>query len=892
MSGNRINLSTLASHVPSESAAGVSSGPSGEGSSAARGQHLPPSVPSPLSRLPRRQASKVQDEEEESLDRRAAKKPRASSFTDDVDMPDVGLSNTQPASNDISLRTEMGLAFHHVTPMRTVVSDLHTGELLMEMHGSQIPVAKVNHGFPIKDSQKPYAVHSDYVSPADPFRCHPNVKVGNIELPPETKSIMQHYFPVEAAKPDYFAKRENEIKAEYEAPLHNKKPPSALQWRPKRLTPKECYSKEQAQALAKTFGVVAIDYDNQNFGGMGPPFAGAELKTAAQRRQYIAQTSKAAFDDFSMRAGDPRNHRELVRFAPYGGGNLAQFMNGKASPEEQAHFIAVDVIVNTTNKYGEPRRVVAPHLFQIALVPKGMQAILDYGDGGYFYGGKRPGMSLQNPSEIQQEIKTEPVDDEMNIDAPGLDAITPSTTASSAKRPAPSNNPREPKRHQSSLSFGASGRAASMMNPPRQSPRRSLRSALEPDASPFIHSESSATASRLQALTIDQPEDDDSSSLSSVPATDVEDYDFENLEEEESATVKGKRVSSPSDIDKKSDDLIISKFPPGIWEKAQVLAKQSTLPTGVTFQEATDKKPKPVYQAHLSRKRVGYFSVVQGRDNSKSRAMAIATRLAAEALEGGGQRKDTDVIAKFPPNIWEQAQLKALERGLPTGVRFTSNRYLAGMRMDGKEKTLGSFSVLPGRDNATAKALAIATIMMAKSENNLEKKDQSIIEKFPGGVWEAAQQRADQPGLPRGVTLREASARGPSRCYSVHFKNKFHGYFSVLEDRDERKAKSMAIATRMILEMETGVGDAQAIAKFPPGMWDRAKTRAEEPGLPNGVNFIEPSGGKSPTYVARISLSGKKVTLGHFAVMANRGDATARALAIATRWTAELEKEE
>jgi hypothetical protein len=64
---------------------------------------------------------------------------------------------------------------------------------------------------------------------------------------------------------------------------------------------------------------------------MGPSFAGAELKTAAQRRQYIAQTSKGAFDDFSMRAGNPNNPREQVRFAPYGGGNLAQFMNGKAN---------------------------------------------------------------------------------------------------------------------------------------------------------------------------------------------------------------------------------------------------------------------------------------------------------------------------------------------------------------------------------------------------------------------------------------------------------------------------------------------------------------------------------------------------------------------------------
>ncbi|WP_223537081.1 hypothetical protein [Pseudomonas sp. GL-B-16] len=243
---------------------------------------------------------------------------------------------------------QTGLSLHHVTPMHTLVTDLQTGEVLMEMHGSQIPVDKVNHGFPIKDPQTPYAIHPDYVSSTDPFRCHANVKVKRVELPPETEAIMRSYFPVAAAKPGYFAARAAEIKAEYEAPLNNQTPPSALRWKPKRLTAQECYSQAQAKALVGAFGVVAVDDSEQNVGGMGPSFAGAELKTAAQRRQYIAQTSKGAFDDFSMRAGNPNNPRELARFAPYGGGNLAQFMNGKATPEDQAHFIVVDVIDRRT----------------------------------------------------------------------------------------------------------------------------------------------------------------------------------------------------------------------------------------------------------------------------------------------------------------------------------------------------------------------------------------------------------------------------------------------------------------------------------------------------------------------------------------------------------------
>ncbi|TPG86731.1 hypothetical protein EAH72_34465 [Pseudomonas caspiana] len=759
----------------------------------------------------------------------------------------------------VSSNPQSGLSLHHVTPMHTLVTDLHTGEVLMEMHGSQIPVDKVNHGFPIKDPERPYAIHPDYVSPTDPFRCHPNVKVKHAELPPETKAIMRSYFPVAAAKPGYFAARAAEIKAEYEAPLNSQTPPSALRWKPKRLTTQECYSQVQAKALVGAFGVVAVDDSEQNVGGMGPSFAGAELKTAAQRRQYIAQTSKGAFDDFSMRAGNPNNPRELARFAPYGGGNLAQFMNGKATPEDQAHFIAVDVIVHTTNKFGEPRRLIAPHFFQIAQVPKGKQAILDYGDGGYFYGGQRPGMSLQDPQASDAQIKPEPMDDDVDLDVPMREAGAALTSPSSTKRPAP----------------GAAAEAS-------KRPRLSL------DARSSIGPVGASTTRRMQALTIHEPEDDDLSSLSSLPDTDEEIGDSEYEEAGETSAAGARRVDGRVAVERgRSDEQIIAQLPAEIWERAQVMATQPRLPEGVTFHGPTEKKPKPHYQSHLRQVGLGHFTIIQGRDNARARALAIATRLEAEAREGAATRKDADVISRFPAALWDGAQASAKLPGLPTGVSRVGNRFIAGIKVDGKQKSLGSFSITTDRSEALAKALAIATRAMEEKGNNVQQQDQAIIDGFPQGVWAAAQQRAGQPGLPRGVSFREPSAREPSGRYIVMFKNKPQGSFAALDERNDLKAKSLAIATRVALENAAGSGDTEIIASFPPGLWDRARAAAAEDGLPKGVTYTPPKGRVSAVYNAWMRIDGKKSKLGHFSVMGDRDELTAKALAIAKRWAAE-----
>ncbi|HVK93608.1 MAG TPA: hypothetical protein VM571_02660, partial [Noviherbaspirillum sp.] len=74
------------------------------------------------------------------------------------------LYEPQNASSDIMPRPESEIYFEHVTPFHTQVKDVKTGELLMDMHGWQMPVGKINNGFFIKDPRHPDKPHHAYRS--------------------------------------------------------------------------------------------------------------------------------------------------------------------------------------------------------------------------------------------------------------------------------------------------------------------------------------------------------------------------------------------------------------------------------------------------------------------------------------------------------------------------------------------------------------------------------------------------------------------------------------------------------------------------------------------------------------------------------------------------------
>ena len=278
-----------------------------------------------------------------------------------------------------------------------------------------------------------------------------------------------------------------------------------------------------------------------------PPQTGAE---AVIRRRMADRV----FEDYAASAGGPDVGEEEVWYAPYGGGNVAQYFNGTSKIEE-AHFMLVDVIARFLDKDRQPRRELAVAIIQIAEVPLGKQGMLYYGPS-YFKDRSYLLSSKQGSSEGHPVVKPEPVedDDTRMDDVPMQGAITPSALALHHKRPASGDRAQEPKRHQTSSTLSASGPSDAAVSPVslRRSTRASATALMArlqrqrspvglgdnppmPDASRIMRPEDGATASHLQSLTIEETGDDDSSSLSSAPDYALEDSDFEDFGMEEPA---------------------------------------------------------------------------------------------------------------------------------------------------------------------------------------------------------------------------------------------------------------------------------------------------------------------------------------------------------------------
>jgi hypothetical protein len=318
---------------------------------------------------------------------------------------------------------------HPVEGVRKVPQE----EDMMEMEGAIPPAAvvpedKILFGFPVKHPTNPAVIHPVFASDKDKFKCAPGVKVVGVDIPYYTRAAMRELYPAADEDPAYFDKRIAEIRREYEAPLNTEKPPLAKQWHiVEALTREQCYGKAQADALEGQRGVVPADHSKQNVGGMGPAYAGSYAKPGKERRAWIKKYGKKFFNDFTMTVKDPKNQKnqseqkDYVYIAPYGGGNVSQFFNGAASPEDTPHFVAVQVDVYIKDKHGTTRKVTMPHLFQIAEVPDGKQALVAY-KGDYFQDrpnladGQGQSLEAQYWTQVQAKyIKPEPEEDDTGV---------------------------------------------------------------------------------------------------------------------------------------------------------------------------------------------------------------------------------------------------------------------------------------------------------------------------------------------------------------------------------------------------------------------------------------------------------------------------------------------
>lgn len=412
-----------------------------------------------------------------------------------------------------------------------------------------------------------------------------------------------------------------------------------------------------------------------------------------------------------------------------------------------------------------------------------------------------------------------------------------------------------------------------------------------------------ASSSRLDRMEVDSDSDSPLSSLSSIEFDSDIEAEFGVGGGSSTKPAAAKKEPPRPGKNKKSDAEIIADFGDEIWTEALKRARTLRKHGGVGYRKATkDTAARYTAMRKLNGKStpLGSFSVVGDRTDEIARAMAIASVIMTEKEHGAvRQRDDAQFIADLPPGLWEEAQARALEPGPYNGVAEQRIKrpgkpdhvfYKAYISIDGKQELLENFSITADRDRTKARAMAIAARMVAEIKHGVVARDQAIIDTLPDGVWDAAQARANEPVLPLGVTFHPATPKRRTPHYQIHLRGKSYGAISVLRDRNDLKAKTMAIAARMTAELTQGpvTTDAHRIADFPDHVWEEAQARALIPGPTRGVTYYEATDEASARYVAGIRIENKWVSLASLSVTDDRDDDTARALAIATRRTAEL----
>jgi len=316
----------------------------------------------------------------------------------------------------------------HITPLHTRVIPIRSGERVpeeaMEMFatGPQKLVHEVFHRFPLRGPDPAYVLPCYALrrpdGSLDYTKCDPRTTIDGVVWATRTPQRL-------LADPDWYEKREAEIRAEFDATINNELPPSSKQWDPVPLTEEQCHSTAEWQHFKPgrhdkhpKYGVVFKNYENQNVGGFGPAFPGTVIATAVDRRRYIGKYGKKFFDDYAVKVLDPRDPTKFIWVAPYGGGGTAQFLNG-APPGVQAHVSIECAIVKMTDPEGTQREHLVPFIFQDHEVPDGKQVLAAYrGDDDDYFESRTDLTRAPDEPGFDAEVKQEPMldDDEAALD--------------------------------------------------------------------------------------------------------------------------------------------------------------------------------------------------------------------------------------------------------------------------------------------------------------------------------------------------------------------------------------------------------------------------------------------------------------------------------------------
>ena len=161
-----------------------------------------------------------------------------------------------------------------------------------------------------------------------------------------------------------------------------------------KLNANQCDNEEEARLLEGQYGVVLKDYSAKGQpslenGEIVCIFAGAKLTSAKETALYKSAFSDKVLYDYGGDAPGFEDSSETT-WAPYGGGNLAQYLNSSFTPNKkgelkvalaQTNAIMFPVKLNFTDKHGVRRSESMLILLQVAPVLEGKKLKLDYGEG-------------------------------------------------------------------------------------------------------------------------------------------------------------------------------------------------------------------------------------------------------------------------------------------------------------------------------------------------------------------------------------------------------------------------------------------------------------------------------------------------------------------------------
>jgi len=289
--------------------------------------------------------------------------------------------------------------------------------------GKQTYDAALDRMFPIRDPANPAQVHPDYADADKPMQCAEGVRLLGVQFlkngakttkfssRPKMREMDEkalwdmlhthfgsdHLYPSRRgfnAKKTFIDALLASCRQEMQACIKGEAPPSVQRVQVVEVTAEHCDSPTEAGALQGQYGGVLVDYAKEQQpslrnGRIVCLFAGAPLSTEEARDAYFAQLGQEVADqaqhDYSARVRQHGTRKKHVDWAPYGGGNMAQYFNssfntdGEVDPE-RCNACFMPVTFKLQDKEGKERTETMLAVIQYRPIEPGKQIKLDYGE--------------------------------------------------------------------------------------------------------------------------------------------------------------------------------------------------------------------------------------------------------------------------------------------------------------------------------------------------------------------------------------------------------------------------------------------------------------------------------------------------------------------------------